>query len=218
VPFSERFVADSSGWRDPAGATQLDWHPNGGRNGSSHASGSFNFIGLAPGDTPVILRAHDEWNSSDGAFAGNYLAEGVTALRVKVRHNAPLPLAYFARMALPGNFPAAVSVAFQPVPPNVWTELVFPISPASPQFVSFEGSDFNTVFSQIGHIQLGATVPAGLTGVDQSFRFDVDDVTLDGGNTVEAVTAVSTWTMAILVLTLVLGVARQARRRRILCS
>jgi MYXO-CTERM domain-containing protein len=96
-----------------------------------------------------------------------------------VRHSAPQPLTYFGRFAiLSANSPAAIGIQFAPVPPQAWTQLSFAITPTNPSFVTYEGSDFNTVFSQIGRVQFGINIPAALNGAATPFTFDVDKVSL----------------------------------------
>jgi|CXWL01.1.fsa_nt_gi hypothetical protein len=179
VPYTEEFAADSANWRDAAGLTPLSWNASGGPDSSSYASTSFNFVSSAPNATPPIMRAQDEFNSSGNAFVGNWIADGVNQLSVDVRHNASTPLTFFTRIASPVNFPGVAAVDFVPVLPNTWTTLIFPIVPGNPQFV-FEGppSTFNSVFSNVGHLQVGVMVPAALAGLDQSFTFDVDKASI----------------------------------------
>ncbi|CAG0981700.1 hypothetical protein PHYC_01800 [Phycisphaerales bacterium] len=177
VPFTETFSADSAGWRDST-STALNWFASGGDGGTAYVSGPFNFVNNLANDTPVILRGQSNFNSSGGAIFGNWIADGVTSFSIAVRHNAGQPLNFFSRFASPAAFPGAVAVNFAPVMPNTWTTLTFPIDPSNPQFISFEGSDFNTVFSNVGRVQVGVSVPASMAGVDQSFAFDLDTVSL----------------------------------------
>ena len=174
VPFTEEFVNDAADWRESTGTTSLSWAMNGGPDGSSHAFGTFNFVDSIEDDTPVMFRAHDEYGSSGGAFEGDWIADGVTEFSVMVMHNAGMPLFFFTRFASPDNFPGAIGVEFTPVQSGQWSLLSFAIDPDNPQFVSFEGSDFETVFSRIGHVQIGVTVPEGLEGTDQEFTFRID--------------------------------------------
>ncbi len=178
VPFTEDFVADSANWRDAVGVNVLDWLAQGGPDGGAFAQGAFNFVASQPEDTPVILRAHDSFGSSGGAFTGNWIDAGVSLLSAQVRHNAPEPLTYFVRLAGPNNFPGAAAVNFAPVLPDQWTEITFAIHKNSPQFVTFEGSNFATIFSDIANMQFGVIVPSALSGVNQDFAFDIDKVTI----------------------------------------
>jgi hypothetical protein len=179
VPYTEEFAADAANWRDAAGLTPLAWNAAGGPDAGSYASTTFNFVSSAANSTPGILRAQDEYNSSGNAFVGNWIADGVNQLSIAVRHNSPEALTFFTRIAGPSNFPGVAAVNFVPVVPNTWTTLIFPIVPGNPQFV-FEGppSTFNSVFGNVGHVQVGVMVPAALSGVDQSFTFDVDKASI----------------------------------------
>ena len=177
VPFTEDFPSDSAHWRDAFGLAELGWQATGGPDGGSYAFGTFNFVHSNENDTPAILRAHDEWNSSNNAFVGDWLADGVTQFSVMVRHDAPVPLTYFVRFAGPANFPGAAGVGFVPVMPGAWTPITIDIDPNNPAIV-LEGVPFDAVFSNIGHVQIGVMVPADLAGLDQTFTFDVDKVSI----------------------------------------
>jgi hypothetical protein len=176
VPFTEAFTNDAANWRDAPNAATADWFATGGADGGGYISESFSFANSAAGDTPVILRAQSSFNSSGNNFFGNWLSDGVTEYRMAVRNNASVPVNFFARFVQPAGFPGAVAVEFAPVLPGVWTEIDIPIDPANPQFISFETSDFNTIFSNIGRIQVGVQVPAALAGNPDSFSFDLDQV------------------------------------------
>jgi hypothetical protein len=126
----------------------------------------------------VLFRAQDEFNSSGRAFEGNWIAQGVGRFSAFVRHNAPLPLSYFARFSAPANFPGGTAVKFAPVPPNTWTQLNFDIRATNPEFVTFEGTSFGAVFSNIGHIQLGVSGPAALANNPTVFTFDIDKASI----------------------------------------
>jgi hypothetical protein len=181
VPFTEEFSADASSWRgNPNSAGSLDaWSASGGADGGGFVSESFNFVGSTFGaQGPVIFRGPS--SASGGAFTGNWIADAVHEVSVYVRHDAPVPITFFARFASPMGFPGAIAVDSSSVAAGEWTELTFLIDPASPQWVSFEGSDFATVFSSIGIVQIGAVIPEALAGVDQAVRFDLDRVSLRG--------------------------------------
>ena len=60
----------------------------------------------------------------------------------------------------------------------MWTEVTFDVSPSSGQIVTFEGTSYNAVFSNIGHVQLGITIPAGFESNPISYTFDLDQVTI----------------------------------------
>ena len=178
VPFVEDFATGSANWRDSAGTADLNWFAAGGIDNGSYASTTYNFANAVAGDTPALMRAHASYNSSNGALVGDWLDAGVSAFSFAVRHNAGVPLTFFARIATPMNFPAVAAVAFAPVQSDVWTTITFTIEPDNPAFV-FEGPPaFSTIFSNVGNIQIGVMVPDQLAGVDQTFSFDIDRVTL----------------------------------------
>jgi len=175
---TETFDDGSANWTDAAGSSFLDWFPSGGPDGSAFASGTFNFANSSAGDTPVILRAETAPNSSDGIFFGDYITEGVSELRFSIRHDGPAPVTLFTRFASQFNFPGAVAINFAPIASNVWTDISIAIDPDNSAFVTFEGTDFETVFSDIGRLQFGVSVGEGLAGLDQTFRLDIDNVRL----------------------------------------
>jgi hypothetical protein len=178
VPFTEDFASGPANWFNAPGTQVLAWETTGGPDGGSFVSTPFSFVGSQANDTPVLFRGQDEFGSSGGAFVGNWLSDGVTQFAAMVRHDGVAPLNFFARFSSPFNFPGATAVSFIPVMPNQWTPIIVPIDPSNPQFVSFEGSDFGTVFSNIGHVQIGVSVPAGLAGATPMFNFGLDKVSI----------------------------------------
>jgi hypothetical protein len=205
VPFTEGFDSSASGWTDNA-SSSLTFNGSGGQaDGGGYVSTTFNFVGqVAGGQGPVLFRATNGTPGASGnAFVGNWLTDGVTKLTAWVRHDSDVPLNYFARFANPAGFPGAVAAVFTPVlastGPDGWTQIQFAISPSNPQFVSFEGSDFATVFGNVGRVQIGVSIPAALAGVDRVIHFDLDSVAI-------------TPEPALLGLVLVAGAAVAARR------
>ncbi len=180
VPFVEDFTSNSANWYNNPGNAPVQWSDSDGPDGGAHAYTTFNFVNSREGDIPTFFRAQDEFNSSDGAFEGNWIDDGVEVFTAYVRHDAPAPATFFVRFSQPANFPGGIAIVFQPVPPNVWTQLEIPIRADNPQFVTFEGSDFQTVFSNIGHVQVGVQVTQGLAGINGEFVFDLDKAAIDG--------------------------------------
>ena len=121
----------------------------------------------------------------------------------------------FVRFASPFNFPGAVGVVFIPVLPGQWTPISVDIQEGNPQFITFETTDFNTVFSNVGNVQVGVSVPPALAGQDIDFTFDIDKVTISGPavEPPESVPAISPLGMALLIGVLGIGVARVRRRQ-----
>lgn len=188
LPVSEDFTADVADWGDRNSVNAANFNPltfvdSGGSDGSSYASTQFAFSagGGAGGSSAVLFRAHDEFGSSgssEGAFIGDWILSGVQELSASVRHDAPVPISFFVRASGPANFPGATAIQFAPVLPNTWTEISFDLLSTSPQFVTFEGSNHSEVFSNIGHLQLGVSIPDGFDMNPAPFTFDLDQVTI----------------------------------------
>ena len=176
--FTETFDNDNSSWGDPTGS------PGGAEH---NASGFVSTTGaLADLGQGVLFRGNGSAGASGGAFSGNWIADGVGQFSVDVRHNSQVPLSFFARFASPFNFPGATAVRFQPVLANQWTTLTFNIAdnPAfgAPNFVTFEGSSFDAVFSNIGRVQVGVSIPDGFENnpalANGVFTFDMDNASV----------------------------------------
>lgn len=182
VPYTENYGSDAANWYNPAGTAPASWVSSGGPDASSYISTTFNFKDLAPGvpfpgNAVNLFRAQDEFNSSNHAFEGNWIADGVTEFSFWIRHNAASPMTFFARFATANNSPAWAGVQFAPVLSNTWTKVTIPISLSNPGLF-FEGppggqAQFNAVFGAIGHVQIGAFA-GDLAGVNQDFTFDLD--------------------------------------------
>lgn len=183
VPYTETFNAGHADWYDHPGLEPLSWSPDGGPDGSGHVWEVFNFVNSREGEVPAFFRAQDEFNSSGGAFVGNWIGEGVTEFSSFVRHDLPFPVTFYVRFSSPVNFPGAIAIIFQPVMPATWTKLTIAIDPDNPQFVTYEGSDFETVFSDIGHVQIGVQVSRQMEGFNGDFTFQLDDAAIAGGRT-----------------------------------
>jgi hypothetical protein len=177
LPFTEEFPTNNADWGD-ASSLPTTWVAAGGPDGSSYTSASFNFFNFGNPFPPAQFRGHKSFNSSDQNFVGDWLASGVDEFTTYVRHDAPFPLTYYVRFASEFNFPGAFAVAFIPVQPNTWTPISVTIDANNPQFVSFEGSDFNTVFSSIGNVQIGVDLDDSLTTLDRAIVFDLDKPTI----------------------------------------
>ncbi len=174
VPFLEEFATNDARWGGRSGLLELDYVASGGLGGGGYVSDQVSFELNTDGDSIVAFRAQDELNSSGNAFVGNWITGGVARFSTFVRHAAAEPLFFFTRFSSPFNFPGATAVRFQPVAPNTWTQLDFEISANNPAFVTFEGSNFSTVFSNIGHVQVGFDVPTGLGGSAAPITVDLD--------------------------------------------
>jgi hypothetical protein len=176
VPSEEGFASDTSNWKNTA-STDPTYVATGGSDGGGYIQHSFAFVS-SPSTTPVLFRGHDLFDASGDAFVGDWIAGGVTKLRAQVRHNLPQPAAFFTRFATSVSFPGAVAVDFAPVPPNTWTKIEFHTVSGSPQFVSFESSDFATIFSAIGNVQIGVNRPDALADDATLYTFELDQVSI----------------------------------------
>lgn len=176
VAYTETFTSGSSNWYNGAGSAAVDWAPAGGPNGSAFATTALSFSALAEGDTPLLFRAHDEFSSSGSAFVGNWVASGVSGFEAFVRHDADVPLNFFVRFASPTNFPGANNIFFIPVAGDTWTNLAAALP--NPNLI-FEGPfTYAQVFGNIGHIQIGISVPASIAGTDTTVHFGLDNVSV----------------------------------------
>ena len=176
VPFTETFSSAGNNWSAASVLTPLSLVAMGGPDGSQFATRGFSFGGSGLGEQPILARAQTNFNSSGGAFFGNYLTGGVTALSLFVRHDAPESLEYFVRFAVPTpGGGGLVAVPFV-VAPNTWTELTVPISQGFA--FQYEGPPtlFGTVFGNVGRVQVGVLVSATLAGTTPSYNFDIDTV------------------------------------------
>ncbi|MHC5023690.1 MAG: PEP-CTERM sorting domain-containing protein [Planctomycetota bacterium] len=202
-PTVEEFDAGNANWIDgfnaPAG-----WSASGGPDGAGDAfiSSVFNFSNSLEGDQVATFRGLDANDASGDAFVGDWLANGVTEFSFYVRHDFTAPLNFFARIATPGNFPAAIGLDFTPVFPNTWTQITIDISESNPLIILEGGpGTFDAVFNNVGNLQLGLEVPAGLAGFGNDVTFDLDGVAI-------------TPAPGALAVFLLAGVAGRRRRRR----
>ena len=172
-PFTENFDSDSANWFNSGGGSPLDWSPTGSYDGGAYATTSLEVPLMPPPFGLTVFRAQDEFGSSGGGFEGDWIAGGITELRFQVRHNAAVPVSMFSRIASPNNFPSAVGLAFEPILPNTWTEVVIDVSEGSPQLI-LAGAEYSEVFSNIGHLQFGFEPTDAVFG--QTIQFDIDAV------------------------------------------
>lgn len=178
ITFTEDFDSGNSNWGD-AVSTPATWTATGGAPGSSpgHVSTDFAFADAGPFGA-TVFRGQSGLNSSGGAFAGNWLDDNVSTFSYFVRHNAPVPVSYSTRFAFPVNSPGGIAANFTPILPNTWTLISVSIEPTNPAFVSFSGSNFNAVFSDIGNIQVFTSVPTGFEMNTTEYTFQLDSATV----------------------------------------
>jgi hypothetical protein len=177
LPVAENFDSNTSNWKNVA-SLDLTHVGSGGVGGSGYVTTSLAFTN-APTGSSVLFRGHDVFNSSGDVFVGNWIAAGVQQLSAYVRHNAPQPVDYFARVAPSVNFPGVIFSAPILVQPHTWTRLDFQVSPTSP-LTTIEGppSGYNTTLSNVGNVQLAARVPDSLAADPTVYTFDLDVVAI----------------------------------------
>jgi hypothetical protein len=177
LPVTENFDSNTANWKDVA-SLDLTHVGSGGVGASGYVTTNLAFTN-APTGSSVLFRGHDIFNSSSDAFVGNWLTAGIQQLSAYVRHNAPQPVDYFARVAPPANFPGVIFSAPIPVQPNTWTRLDFQVSPSSP-LTTVEGppSGYNATLSNLGNVQIAALVPEPLVADPTTYTFDLDAVSI----------------------------------------
>ena len=212
--FTESFDDSNESWDSSVRGIAATHVSTGGADGGGYITNAVDFSTSSVGDNVVGIRAETTVSNvggipsfsvaSGGNFSGNWIEDNVSTFSVSVRHNATVPLDYFARFARGiSSFPGDLTVNSVSVNPNTWTELTFTIS--EDQFNAAEGADFATVFSDIGNIQIGVDVPAGLAGADGPITFDIDSASVV---VVDSVPEPSTSLLALL------GLGFLARRKR----
>jgi len=177
--FNERFVAGSAGWRNANGAAELAWTAGGGPGGLAYASSTFNLSATtAGGFPPTVIRAHASYGSSGGAYVGNWIADGADRVTFLFRHDLSEAVTVTGRFATPTNAPGASVVSGTIVLPSTWTLVAFDLREGSTDIVSLGGGTYQAIFSNIGNMQFGFTVPASLAGQNIDARFDIADFSI----------------------------------------
>ncbi|MBX3323018.1 MAG: hypothetical protein KF757_08525 [Phycisphaeraceae bacterium] len=174
--FVESFDAGPANWRNFNSSADLEWSAAGGPDGSAYASSVFNLSGTTVGGfPPTVIRAHANFNSSNSAYVGDWIAAGVTGVSFDFRHNLSEALTITGRFATPNNQSGASIESTVLIPGDVWTTIFVDLTPNSSDFISFGNSNYNAIFSNIGNIQLGFNVPVSLAGQNIDARFDIDN-------------------------------------------
>lgn len=174
VPFTETFSSSAANWSSGSAFTALTYVNSGGPDGSGYGSATFSFANNQVGDQPLLFRAQSNFGSSGNAFVGNWITDGVTSLSFSVRHTAGSPVSFYARFA-PAAGPGAVGLFNAAATSGEWTTYTLAINPATP-FI-YEGTNFNSTFSNVARVQIGVLVDSGLAG-RTGLTFDVDNVSI----------------------------------------
>lgn len=183
-PFTETFDGGANNWLNGGFGPATEF-ASGGDGDSGYVGSQTGFEFSDPEAFNVVFRGNTGFfpgtDASGGAFFGDWIAGGVTELSFSIRHNIPVPVTVFARIAANtggGPFPGTVAVAFIPVVAGEWTEVTIAIDASNPQFVSFEGSTFENVFSNVGFIQIGVAAPDALLGNPAIFDVGLENVSI----------------------------------------
>lgn len=171
--YTETFNAGDAAWANVASAP-VTWNSFGGPDGSPYISTTGDLATADPQNGLLLFRCEDSLDSSGDAFVGDYLAGGVTAFSVDVRHDSTVPVSYYIRVAPVGG-PGMLFLNFTPVAAGQWTTLTFDFSSSNPGWIA-EGIPsqalFDSVASGIAKVQIGA-IPTGAS--TQVATFDVDN-------------------------------------------
>lgn len=176
----ENFDTDSANWQNSDNGLNplngaLNYYPTGGIGDSGYISEEYNFASFGSfGKTG--FRAEDGPDASNDAFVGDWHSAGYNTATISVRHNAPVPVVFYLRVASSANFPGAGIENGVPVAPGAWTELTYNIAEGSPQ-ITYEGPyTHSDIFGDVGNFQIGISQPAGYETDTTEYSFDLDQV------------------------------------------
>ncbi len=176
VPYNETFSSATASWSGASTFTPLTYQPAGGPDGSGYASRSVSFASNPVGDIPLIFCGQSNFGSSGGNFWGDWIGGGVTALSFSVRHDAPVPVSFYARLS-PGGA-GAVALVSPAVAPNTWTTFTVPIDPSTPFIFEGPGVTYGGTFGNVNRVQVGVQVGGALAGQAGPYFFDIDNVSI----------------------------------------
>lgn len=171
VPFTEDFTAGASNWLDGSSAAPT-WSGTGGVEGGGYISAPGLISGTGFGS--IVFRGNAAADASGDAFVGNWLGGGVTTFSVYVKHDALVPLNFYARLDA-GSGRAGSSVDFS-VPVGSWFQLNVPIVDAPTSFQSYGAGTFSTVFSSILNVQIALSTIQDPSTAGQTYNVSLDQV------------------------------------------
>jgi MYXO-CTERM domain-containing protein len=167
APFTETFDAGNANWYDGP-QNPAAWDSDGFITSTADVNSAGGF-GL------LLFRAQSNYNSSNGAFTGDYVGN-IDTISFDVRHDAGQDLSFAVRFATAANSPAFVLFSPVSVASGDWTTLSFAIDPNSP-FYAPAGGTFDAVAGQVGNIQVIVNRPDGLS-TPLVTTFDLDNVAI----------------------------------------
>lgn len=171
VPFTEDFNAGASNWLNGSSATPT-WSATGGVSDGGYISAPGAISGTGFGS--IVFRGNAAADASGDAFVGNWLSGGVTAFSAYVKHDAPVPLNFYARLDA-GSGRAGSSVDFS-VPVGTWFQLNLPIVDAPTSFQSYGAGTFSTVFGNILNVQIALSTTQDPSTAGQTYNVSLDQV------------------------------------------
>jgi hypothetical protein len=175
VPFTEDFSTNTSQWMSAA-STALNYVSSGGPNGAGDGYASYVFPEPSSTSAVVIFRGQSNFNSSNDAFVGDWTAAGVNEYSFWIRQNSSASLTVGTRFTTSANFPAFSALTETTIPPNVWTEVTFSISPTSPDLQPEGPTPFDSVFGSLASLQILAE--RGPLSAGTQVTFDLDKVSI----------------------------------------
>jgi hypothetical protein len=176
--FTETFESGDANWLNGADLA-LSEVAAGAKDGSAYVSTTLDLNNAGPFGL-TIFRGESSSGASGGAFAGDYIAGGITTVSFDVRHNAGQDLDIALRLASPFNFPAIGVQSGTLVASDTWTTVTFEIDPSNPLLVvepPFTPADYESILSNIGNFQISSFRPGGLSS-PLDVTFDLDNVSI----------------------------------------
>jgi hypothetical protein len=189
-PYTENFATDSAQWLNGPQTGFANWVASGGPDGSSYISASMDTVGTTLDGAKVLFRGNSTTSppihASNDEFLGDWLAGGIGQFSVYVYHEAPEALPYFARFAKSTGFPGVAAEEGTLVQPFTWTKLNYGINPSQIGSTLFpetttpgtELATYNSVFTDIGRVQIGFSVPASMVGSANTYLYAIDQVSV----------------------------------------
>jgi hypothetical protein len=187
VPTVEGFDTGAADWRGLTTAINPTWSATGGVEGGFISTTQ----AINSSSQPVVFRAqvnaadpNGPVNSSNGAFAGNWLAAGADKVKLSVKHNASVPLTFLIRIAPINNTPGVQVQTAAPVPAgDNWVPLEFDLSFSNPLLSVGAGQPwdipYNTAMTTATNFQVAVLRPGGWTTAPTfgtQFTFSLDSV------------------------------------------
>jgi hypothetical protein len=171
VPFTEDFTSGASNWLNGSSAAPT-WSATGGVSDGGYISAPGAISGTGFGT--IVFRGNAAADASGDAFVGNWLTGGVTTFSAYVKHDALVPLNFYARLDA-GSGRAGSSVDFS-VPVGSWFQLNVPIVDAPTSFQSYGAGTFSTVFSSILNVQIALSTIQDPSTAGQTYNVSLDQV------------------------------------------